>query len=132
MALMKSEGVNPFAGCFPMLLQFPIWIGLYGAILGSVELYREPLGFWITDLSAADPWFVLPVIEGLLMFAQTALTPSTNGMEGGQAVFMKYGMPIMFTTFMLLLPSGLVLYIIINTALTIAQNLIIKRRMKTA
>jgi YidC/Oxa1 family membrane protein insertase len=132
MALMKAEGVNPFAGCMPMLLQFPIWIGLYGAILGSVELYREPLGFWITDLSAADPWFVLPIIEGLLMFAQTALTPSPNTMEGGQAAFMKYGMPIMFTMFMLLLPSGLVLYIIINTALTIAQNLLIKRRMKTA
>jgi YidC/Oxa1 family membrane protein insertase len=132
MALMKAEGVNPFAGCLPMLLQFPIWIGLYGAILGSVELYREPLGLWITDLSAADPWFVLPVLEGLLMFAQTALTPSANGMEGGQAVFMKYGMPIMFTMFMLLLPSGLVLYIIINTGLTIAQNLLIKRRMKTA
>jgi YidC/Oxa1 family membrane protein insertase len=132
MALMKAEGVNPLAGCLPMLLQFPIWIGLYGAILGSVHLYHEPLGLWIPDLSAADPWFVLPVLEGLLMFAQTALTPSSNAMEGGQAVFMKYGMPIMFTMFMLFLPSGLVLYIIINTGLTIVQNLLIKRRMKTA
>jgi YidC/Oxa1 family membrane protein insertase len=132
MALMKQEGVNPFAGCLPMLLQLPIWIGLYGAILGSVELYREPLGFWIQDLSGPDPYFVLPILEGLLMFAQTALTPSSAAMQGAQAKIMKYGMPIMFTVFMLFLPSGLVLYIIINTALTILQNLLIKRRMKTA
>ncbi len=132
MALMKAEGVNPFAGCFPMLLQFPIWIGLYGAILGSVELYHEPLGFWIGDLSAPDPYFVLPILEGLLMFAQTTLTPSSTAMQGAQAKIMKFGMPIMFTVFMLFLPSGLVLYIIVNTALTIVQNLLIKRRMKTA
>lgn len=132
MALMRQEGVNPFAGCLPMLLQLPIWIGLYGAILGSVELYREPLGFWINDLSAPDPFFVLPVLEGLLMFVQTVLTPSSAAMQGAQAKIMKFGMPIMFTIFMLFLPSGLVLYIIINTALTIVQNLLIKRRMKTA
>jgi len=131
MALMKSEGVNPFAGCLPMLLQFPIWIGLYGAILGSVELYREPLGFWITDLSGPDPLFILPIIEGLLMFVQTTFTPSSSAMQGVQAKIMKFGMPVMFTVFMLFLPSGLVLYIIINTALTILQNLLIKRRMKT-
>jgi YidC/Oxa1 family membrane protein insertase len=131
MALMKREGVNPFAGCLPMLIQIPIWMGLYGAILGSVELYREPLGLWVTDLSSSDPYFIMPILLGVLMFVQTVLTPQT-GMEEMQAKIMKYGMPIMFTVFMLFLPSGLVLYILVNTILTIGQNLLIKRKMEAA
>ncbi len=132
MALMKREGVNPLAGCLPMLLQVPIWVGLYGAILGSVELFHEPLGLWIQDLSAADPYYVMPIIQGILMYFQTVLTPTTAPTTGMQAKIMKYGMPILFTFFMLMLPSGLVLYIIVNTVLTIGQNLMIKRRMKAA
>lgn len=131
MALMRREGVNPFASCLPMLIQIPIWMGLYGAILGSVELYREPLGLWIPDLSASDPYFILPIVLGILMFVQTILTPQA-GMEETQAKIMKYGMPIMFTLFMLFLPSGLVLYILVNTILTIGQNLLIKRKMEAA
>jgi YidC/Oxa1 family membrane protein insertase len=131
MALMKREGVNPFAGCLPMLIQIPIWMGLYGAILGSVELYREPLGLWVPDLSSSDPYFILPLILGALMYVQTVLTPQ-SGMEEMQAKIMKYGMPIMFTVFMLFLPSGLVLYILVNTLLTIGQNLLIKRKMEAA
>ncbi len=131
MALMKREGVNPFAGCLPMLIQIPIWMGLYGAILGSVELYREPLGLWVPDLSSSDPYFVMPILLGILMFVQTLLTPQ-SGMEEMQAKIMKYGMPIMFTVFMLFLPSGLVLYILVNTLLTIGQNLLIKRKMEAA
>jgi YidC/Oxa1 family membrane protein insertase len=129
MALMKREGVNPFAGCLPMLLQFPIWVGLYGAILGSVELYHEPLGLWVPDLSSSDPYFIMPILLGILMFVQTLLTPQTATDET-QAKIMKYGMPIMFTVFMLFLPSALVLYILFNTILTIVQNLLIKRRME--
>lgn len=131
MALMKREGVNPFASCLPMLIQIPIWMGLYGAILGSVELYREPLGLWVPDLSSSDPYFILPIVLGILMFVQTILTPQA-GMEEMQAKIMKYGMPIMFTLFMLFLPSGLVLYILVNTILTIGQNLLIKRKMEAA
>lgn len=131
MALMRREGVNPFASCLPMLIQIPIWMGLYGAILGSVELYREPLGLWVPDLSASDPYFILPIVLGILMFVQTILTPQA-GMEETQAKIMKYGMPIMFTLFMLFLPSGLVLYILVNTILTIGQNLLIKRKMEAA
>jgi len=129
MALMKREGVNPFAGCLPMLLQFPIWVGLYGAILGSVELYHEPLGLWVPDLSSSDPYFIMPILLGILMFVQTLLTPQTATDET-QAKIMKFGMPIMFTVFMLFLPSALVLYILFNTILTIVQNLLIKRRME--
>ncbi|MFO0745661.1 MAG: YidC/Oxa1 family insertase periplasmic-domain containing protein [Myxococcota bacterium] len=132
MALYRREGVNPLASCLPMLLQFPIWVGLYGSILGSVELYHEPLGLWVPDLSAPDPIFVMPILLGILMFVQTWLTPSAGGTDGMQAKIMKYGMPLLFTTFMLFLPSGLVLYIIVNTALTIGQNVLIRRRFKPA
>jgi len=128
MALYKREGINPLAGCLPMLLQFPIWVGLYGAILGSVELYREPLGLWVPDLSAPDPAFVMPILLGVLMFLQTWLTPSAGGTDPMQQKIMKYGMPILFTLFMLFLPSGLVLYIIVNTLLTIGQNILIRRK----
>ena len=129
MALMKREGVSPFAGCLPMLLQLPIWVGLYGAILGSVELYHEPLGLWVPDLSSSDPYFVMPILVGVIQFVQMWLTPQAATDEM-QAKIMKYGMPIMFTLFMLFLPSALVLYILVNSILTIVQNLLIKRRME--
>lgn len=129
MALYKREKVNPAAGCVPMLLQMPIWFALYQTILSSVELYHAPLGGWIQDLSSADPWFVLPVLLGLLMLVQSYFTPDSPGMDPVQQKIMKYGMPAMFSVFMVALPSGLVLYILINTALTILQNIIIKRRL---
>lgn len=129
MALMKREGVNPFAGCLPMLLQLPIWVGLYGAILGSVELYHEPLGLWVPDLSSPDPIFVMPILVGIIQAVQMWLTPQTATDET-QAKIMKYGMPILFTLFMLFLPSALVLYILVNSILTIGQNLLIKRKME--
>ena len=129
MALMKREGVNPLAGCLPMLLQLPIWVGLYGAILGSVELYHEPLGLWVHDLSAPDPFFVMPILVGIIQFVQMWLTPQTATDEM-QAKIMMYGMPVLFTLFMLFLPSALVLYILVNSLLTIGQNLLIKRKME--
>lgn len=129
MALMKREGVNPLAGCLPMLLQLPIWVGLYGAILGSVELYHEPLGLWVPDLSSPDPFFVMPILVGIIQFVQMWLTPQTATDEM-QAKIMKYGMPVLFTLFMLFLPSALVLYILVNSLLTIGQNLLIKRKME--
>jgi len=129
MALMKREGVNPLAGCLPMLLQLPIWVGLYGAILGSVELYHEPLGLWVPDLSSPDPFFVMPILVGIIQFVQMWLTPQTATDEM-QAKIMKYGMPVLFTLFMLFLPSALVLYILVNSLLTIVQNLLIKRKME--
>jgi len=129
MALMKREGVNPFAGCLPMLLQLPIWVGLYGAILGSVELYHEPMGLWVPDLSSPDPIYVMPILVGIIQAIQMWLTPQTATDET-QAKIMKYGMPILFTFFMLFLPSALVLYILVNSILTIGQNLLIKRKME--
>lgn len=129
MALYKRRGANPLTGCLPMFLQMPIWLALYRTIGSSVELFHAPLGLWIQDLSAGDPYFVMPIVLGVLMLAQSHLTTSTATMEGMQAKFMKYGMPVMFSVFMLFLPAGLVLYILVNTTLTIIQNIIIRRRL---
>jgi YidC/Oxa1 family membrane protein insertase len=129
MALFKREGVNPLGGCLPMVIQMPIWFALYRTIYSSVELYHAPLGFWIQDLSAPDPLYIFPVILGFLMLAQSYFQPMAAGMDPVQAKMMKYGMPLMFSVFMIALPSGLVLYIMVNTLLTIFQNIHIRRSM---
>lgn len=129
MAMFKREGVNPLGGCLPMLIQMPIWFALYRVIYSSVELYHAPLGLWVQDLSAPDPFYVMPVVMGALMLAQSSFTPTSPGMDPVQAKMMKYGMPLMFSVMMVALPSGLVLYILVNTALAIFQNLFIRRRL---
>ena len=129
MALFKREGVSPLGGCLPMLVQMPIWFALYQTIYSSVELFNAPLGAWITDLSGPDPYYILPVILGILMLVQQMFTPTAAGMDETQAKMMKYGMPVMFSFFMVALPSGLVLYIMVNTILTVFQNLYIRRQM---
>ncbi len=129
MALFKREGVNPLGGCLPMVIQMPIWFALYRVIYSSVELYHAPLGLWVHDLSAPDPFYVMPVVMGALMLVQSAFTPTSPGMDPVQAKMMKYGMPLMFSVMMVALPSGLVLYILVNTALAILQNLYIRRRL---
>ncbi len=120
MALYKREKMNPVGGCLPMLLQMPIWIALYRTIYTSVELYQAPLGLWIQDLSQPDKYFVLPVLLGVSMFVQQKLTPTT--MDSAQAKMMLWFMPILFTVFMLFLPSGLNLYIFVNTLLSMLQQ----------
>ena len=120
MQLYKLHKVNPFGGCLPMLLQMPIWFALYRTLGNAVELYRSPFGGWITDLTTPDPYYVLPIAMGIAMYGQQALAPQP--MEGTQAKMMKYFMPGMFTVMMLWLPSGLTLYIFVNTLLTAAQQ----------
>ena len=129
MNLYKREKVNPLGGCLPMLLQMPIWIALYRTIYASVDLFQAPLGLWIHDLSAPDPYFVFPVVLGLSMFFQQKLTPST--MDSAQAKMMLYMMPIMFTVFMLFLPSGLNLYILVNTVLSMLQQAYLRKQIGT-
>ena len=129
MALYKREKVNPLGGCLPMLLQMPIWIALYRTIYSAVELYHTPLGLWVQDLSAPDPYYVMPIILGFLMLAQSFFTPTAGVGDPTQQKIMRYGMPVMFAFMMLFLPAGLVLYILVNTVLTLLQNLIIRRRM---
>lgn len=127
MAMYKRYKINPLGGCLPMLLQMPIWIALYRTIYSSVEIYQAPLFLWVKDMSAPDPYFVLPLIMGASMFAQQWITPQA-GMDEAQAKIMRWMMPIMFTAFMLFLPSGLVLYIFVNTVLSLAQQLMIQKK----
>lgn len=128
MKLFKEAGTSPFGGCLPTLLQMPIYIALYRTVWGSAELYRADFALWITDLSKRDPYFVLPVVMGLMMFAQARLTPQT--VDNPQMKAMQNIMPVLFTGMMLFLPSGLVLYIVVNTLLSVGQQLLIKRQME--
>jgi len=120
MSLYKAHNVNPLGGCLPMLIQMPVWFALYRSLGNAVELYRSPFVGWITDLTAPDPFYILPIAMGASMYAQQLITPQP--MEGTQAKVMKYVMPGMFTVMMLALPSGLTLYIFVNTLLTIAHQ----------
>ncbi|MBI5501843.1 MAG: membrane protein insertase YidC [Deltaproteobacteria bacterium] len=124
MELYKTHKVNPLGGCFPILVQMPIWIALYRMLGASAELYHVPF-LYLPDLTAKDPYFVLPLILGASMFVQQKITPTT--VDSTQAKVMMYGMPIMFTVFMLFLPSGLNLYIFVNTVLSIVQQQVTNR-----
>ena len=130
MALYKREKVNPLGGCLPMLLQMPIWIALYRTIYASVDLFQAPMGLWITDMTQPDPYFVMPVVLGGLMFLQQKMTPTT--MDNAQAKMMLYAMPIMFGVFSLFLPSALNLYILVNTILSIGQQWYLRRSFGTS
>lgn len=120
--LYKKHGVNPLGGCLPMLLQLPVYISLYRTIQSSVGLYNQPLFGWIHDLTQKDPYYVLPLVLGAVMFVQQKVTPQAGG-DPAQQKMMMYFMPVLFTVMMLQLPSGLTLYILVNTALGIAQTL---------
>ena len=103
-----------------MAIQMPIWFALYSTLGNAQELYRSGFLGWITDLTAADPYYVLPLAVGAAMFGQQAISPQP--MEGAQAKMMKYFMPAMFTVFMMWLPSGLTVYIFVNTVLTMIHQ----------
>ncbi|MBN2342959.1 MAG: membrane protein insertase YidC [Deltaproteobacteria bacterium] len=126
MALYKSKGVNPLGGCLPMVLQMPIWFALFRTLRSSPELYRAPFFGWITDLSDADPYFITPLVMGAMMFVQQKMMPVAG--DNAQAKMMLYFMPIMFTVMMAFLPSGLTLYILVNTVLSILHQWILKKR----
>ena len=125
MELYRKEKVNPMGGCLPLLLQMPIFLALYWVFLESVELRHAPFGLWISDLSAKDPYFILPVLFGASMFLMQKLTP-TPSMDPMQQKMMLW-MPVIFSVFFLWFPSGLVLYWLISNVISIAQMLIIYR-----
>ncbi len=129
MNLYKTHKINPMGGCFPMLLQMPIWIALYRMLYSSVELYQAPfIPGWLGDLSYRDPYFILPIILGGTMFLQQKLSPTSA--DSQQAKMMLYIMPAFFTFIMLYLPSGLVLYIFVNSGLSIAHQLYYNKKLK--
>lgn len=126
MELYKEKGVNPMAGCLPMFLQFPIWIGLYQMLNNSVEIYQKPFAAWLTDLTQPDPYYVLPVLMGISMVIQQLLQPVQDDQKA-----MKYAMlgtSLLFTFIMISLPSGLSLYMLTNNILTVIQQIVIKKR----
>jgi YidC/Oxa1 family membrane protein insertase len=124
MELMKRNNANPIGGCLPMLIQLPVFIALYSVLGQSIELYRAPFMLWIHDLSVRDPFFVLPILMGITMFVNQKITP-TN-MDPQQAKIMMW-MPVIFSLFMLSLPSGLTLYIFISTLFGILQQMFFMR-----
>ncbi len=119
MELYKKEKINPVAGCLPMLVQIPFFIAFYWVLLESVEMRQAPFALWITDLSARDPYFILPGLMGAAMYFQQKLNPAPP--DPIQAKMMQI-MPIVFTGFFLFFPAGLVLYWLTNSVLSIAQQ----------
>jgi YidC/Oxa1 family membrane protein insertase len=127
MELYKKEKVNPLGGCLPILIQIPVFIALYWVLLESVEMRQAPFALWITNLSAPDPYFVLPLIMGVSMFIQQKLNPAP--VDPLQAKVML-GMPFIFTGFFAFFSSGLVLYWVVNNILSIAQQWHITRTIE--
>ena len=128
MELYRKEKINPLGGCLPILVQIPVFIALYYVLLESVQLRQAPFILWIHDLSARDPYFILPLLMGISMFVQQRLNPAPP--DKAQAMLMQYGMPIMFTFFFLSFPSGLVLYWLTNNCLSILQQWHITRQIE--
>ena len=128
MEMYKKEKVNPMGGCFPILLQMPIFLALFYVFLESTELRHAEFIFWLTDLSAQDPYYVLPILFGASMFVTQKLQPMTvtDPMQQKMMTFM----PVIFSVFFLWFPSGLVLYWLVSNLISIVQMLIIYRGME--
>jgi YidC/Oxa1 family membrane protein insertase len=126
MRIYREEKVNPMGGCFPIMVQIPVFIALYWVLLSTVEMRSAPWMLWIHDLSAPDPFFILPVIMTLTTLLQTALNPAPP--DPMQAKLMWF-MPLVFSVMFFFFPSGLVVYWITNNILSIAQQWIINTRM---
>jgi YidC/Oxa1 family membrane protein insertase len=124
MELYKTEKINPLGGCFPILVQIPVFIALYWVLLASIELRHAPFILWIKDLSALDPYYVLPVLMTVTMILQTRMNPTPP--DPVQAKVMQF-MPYMFSVFFFFFPAGLVLYWLVNNILSILQQWQIQR-----
>ena len=124
MELYKTEKINPLGGCFPILVQIPVFIALYWVLLAAIELRHAPFMLWIHDLSALDPYYVLPILMTVTMVVQTKLNPVPP--DPVQAKVMMF-MPFVFSIFFFFFPAGLVLYWLVNNILSIAQQWQIQR-----
>ncbi len=129
MTYMRTNGYNPISGCFPMLIQMPVFFALYRVLYSSIELYQSPFFFWIKDLSLKDPFYVTPVILTGVMFLQQKMTPNTIS-DPVQAKMMQW-MPVFFGVLMINLPAGLTLYMLVNAIASIVQQVFINRKLKT-
>ena len=126
MDLYKTEKINPLGGCLPVLVQMPVFLAFYWVLVESIELRQADFIWWLNDLTALDPYFILPLIFGVSMFIQQKLNPAPT--DPAQAMVMK-AFPIVFTVFFAFFPSGLVLYWVVNNILSIAQQWYITRQL---
>lgn len=125
MEMYRKEKINPLGGCLPMIVQIPVFIGLYYVLMEAVQLRQAPFMFWIQDLAAKDPYYILPILMGLSMFLQQKLSPqSPDPMQAKMMMFL----PVIFTVFFLNFPSGLVLYWLANNCLSILQQWYINKK----
>jgi len=126
MELYRKEKVNPMGGCLPVIVQIPVFISLYWVLIETVELRQAPFALWVQDLSAQDPYFVLPVLMGITMYLQQRLNPAP--VDPLQAKIMRM-FPIVFTVFFLFFPAGLVLYWVTNNTLSMIQQWFITKKI---
>lgn len=126
MALYRAHKINPLSGCLPMLIQLPVFIGLYNALLYAIELRHSPLFFWIQDLSAKDPYYITPILMGITQFIQQKMTPT---MGDPMMAKMMMLMPLVLTFFFLNFPAGLVIYWLFNNILSIGQQFYINKKL---
>ncbi len=129
MELYKTEKINPMSGCLPVLIQIPVFISLYWMLLGSVELRHAPFFGWIQDLSAVDPYYILPIMMGASMIIQTKLNPKPS--DPIQAKVMTW-MPVIFSVFFFFFPAGLVLYWVVNNIISIWQQWYVNKSIHAA
>ena len=128
MNLYKAHGVSPFGGCLPSLIQMPIWIALFSTLNYSVELYHSSFFWYITDLSAKDPYYLAPLLMGSVMFIQMRMSPA--GTDPQQQKMMSVMMPVMFTGFSLFLPAGLSIYTLTSYLIGILQQVYVNRKYR--
>ena len=126
MRIYREEKVNPLGGCLPILVQIPFFIALYWVLLSSVEMRNAPWIGWIEDLSAIDPWFILPILMGASSMFQVWLNPKPPDPMQAKMMWM---MPLMFSVMFFFFPAGLVLYWLTNNILSIAQQWFINKQL---
>lgn len=131
MALYKKYGANPLSGCLPLFIQLPIFLALFNALRTSWALHGAPFALWIQDLSAKDPYYVLPIAMGAVMFVQQKLTMPDFGKDNPSMAMMKW-MPVFMTVIFLNFPAGLTLYWFISNCISFAINLVLKKKLAKA
>lgn len=126
MMLFKNNKVNPMSGCLPMVLQMPVYFALYKVLWNAIELYHAPFFWFYRDLAAPDPYMITPILLAIVMVAQQKLTPQSAAVDPAQQKMMTF-MPLMFSVFMVFLPVGLIIYILVNMGVSVAQQYMVHR-----
>ncbi len=127
MEMYKKEKVNPLGGCFPLLIQMPVFISIFWVLMESVELRHAPFILWIADMSVKDPFYVMPLLMGASMYLMQKMQPVSPAMDPMQQKMMQL-MPVFMTVFFVFFPAGLVLYWLMNNLISISQQLYVTKQ----